>query len=74
MTKEQWLYLFFLAGGLFSLCGALFDWNFFMQDSRTQVFTQMLGRKGARVFYFLLGAMLVILSVMMLMGFFPRKK
>ena len=42
--------------GLFSMVGALFDWDFFMNHRKARFIVAMLGREGARGFYLLLGA------------------
>lgn len=45
--------------GAFSLAGAVMDWDWFMNSSRAAFFVKIMGRKGARIFYGLLGAALV---------------
>lgn len=49
--------------GLFSLAGGLFDWDWFMTNSRARFVTTLLTRTGARVFYVLVGAGIVALGV-----------
>ena len=44
------------AVGVFTICGAVFDWDFFMENRRARLFVWMFGRNGARVFYALLGS------------------
>lgn len=57
----------FLLTGLFSLAGALFDWDFFMNNRRAAIFVRLLGRNGARVFY---GALGLVLTGVALAGTF----
>jgi hypothetical protein len=61
-------YLFLVAGGLFSVCGAVFDWDFFFNNYRARPIVAMLGRTGARVFYALLGAAIMILGILLATG------
>jgi hypothetical protein len=53
-----------IAIGVFALCGAVFDWQWFMNHPKTRFFTSILGRTGARKFYGLLGIGLVVLGVL----------
>ncbi len=41
--------------GLFTVCGALFDWSWFMGNRRARLVVALFGRGGARVFYGLIG-------------------
>ena len=60
--------LFIVAAGLFCVSGAVFDWNFFMNSSKAWLFVKLLGRKGARVFYVLLGGLITVLGVLLTLG------
>ena len=58
-----------LAGcGAFAICGAVFDWEWFMHHRKAQFFVRLFGRTGARIFYGTLGVALVIVGVLMAMG------
>jgi hypothetical protein len=48
--------------GLFSIVCALKDYDWFMNSRRAAFFLRVFGRKGARAFYVLLGAALIIFS------------
>jgi hypothetical protein len=62
-----WLFgLIAIPAGLFSMAGAVFDWEWFMTTRRAQFVVDVLGRQGARVFYFFLGLFLVGLGVFLL--------
>ncbi len=41
--------------GCFSIAGAVFNWNWFMNSRRAAFLVKIMGRNGARVFYILLG-------------------
>jgi hypothetical protein len=54
--------------GLFSIMGAVMDWEWFMNSSRARIFVTIFTRTGARIFYILLGLGLAVLGVLMAMG------
>ena len=58
----------FVAGGIYMICGALFDWDFFMNQRSSRRMVSMLGRGGARVFFGLLGMVIVIVGTAIAMG------
>lgn len=58
----------FMAGGAFAICGAVFDWEWFMNHRKAQFFVRLFGRPATRVFYGLLGTALVVLGLLMVMG------
>lgn len=58
-----------LAVGIFSLCGAIYDWDFFMNDYKAQFFVKLFGRNGARIFYGALGGFIILMSLLALMEF-----
>ena len=49
------LTLLLIGCGLFSLAGALKDWDWFMEHRKARFMCSLLGRKGARIFYGALG-------------------
>lgn len=51
--------------GLFSIAGAIFNWEWFFQNNKARPFVRLFGRQGARVFYAVLG--LVILAISLLL-------
>lgn len=60
--------LLFVAAGLFSICGGVFDWDFFMNSRKARLFVGIFGRSGARVLYILLGLAIVGLGALIAMG------
>lgn len=46
-------------GGLFSVTGAVANWSWFMMARRARLVTMLLSRTGARLFYALLGGLLL---------------
>lgn len=60
--------LFLVAAGIFSICGAVFDWNFFINSRKAQFFVSTFGRKGARIFYGILGLAIVVLGTLIAAG------
>lgn len=64
----------FAACGAFAICGAAFDWEWFMSHRKARFFVRLFGRTGTRVFYGLLGTGLVVLGVLMAMGVIQESK
>ena len=60
--------LILVAGGLFSICGAAFDWDWFINSRKAQFFVAILGRTGARIFYGVLGVVVVIMGTLITLG------
>jgi len=54
-----WASILFVFAGLFSIAGAILDWEWFLTSRRAVMFVRLLGRTGARIFYALLGLFLV---------------
>jgi hypothetical protein len=44
-----------VAAGLFTVAGGLRDWPWFWNNSRARFMTAVLTRKGARIFYVVMG-------------------
>ena len=60
--------LILVAAGLFSICGAAFDWDFFINSRKARFFVSILGRTGARIFYAILGLVIVVLGALITLG------
>jgi hypothetical protein len=54
--------LFFLFAGLFSIVSAAADWDWFMDSGKARIFVSLFGRGGARIFYILLGIVIIFLG------------
>ncbi len=59
--------LFFLAG-LVSILAASLDWDWFFNSQNARFFVHRFGRKRARLFYGILGFMLIIMSLLLIMS------
>ena len=68
----NWVGLLFIAAGGFSIVGAIQDWEWFMQSRKARLFVILMGRKGARVFYGILGLALIVLGSAFLAGIIER--
>ena len=68
-----WVIVLSIFGGLFSLAGALFDWEWFMTHYKAAVFVRLLGRVGARLLYAFLGLCLVALGLAAAFGLIPPR-
>jgi hypothetical protein len=60
--------LLIVACGIFSVCGAVFDWDWFLNSRKAEFFVSMFGRSGARIFYVVLGLFLVIMGLLLTLG------
>lgn len=58
------LFIVCLAGGLFSIAGAYFNWEFFFSSRKARPFVQLIGRNGARIFYAALGIFIIFCGIM----------
>ena len=50
------------AAGLITVLGAAFNWDWFFDNAKARPFVKWFGREGARVFYGVLGCVIVALS------------
>ena len=53
----------FAVAGIISLLAAILDWEWFFTARNTQFAVKSVGRKGARLFYGVLGVILIGMSV-----------
>ncbi|MCA9058103.1 MAG: immunity 17 family protein [Planctomycetaceae bacterium] len=60
--------LIIVAAGVFTVTASIQDWDFFFNSRKAELLVAMLGRSGARVFYGLLGVVIVILGILFTMG------
>lgn len=60
--------LIFVAAGIFSICGAAFDWDWFINSRKARFFVATFGRTGARIFYSVLGIVIVVLGTLIMLG------
>ena len=56
--------LFYIFGGFFTLLAARSNWNWFWNHPRAKgVLSLCRGKKGARIFYSILGTLLIALGI-----------
>jgi small neutral amino acid transporter SnatA (MarC family) len=60
--ENTWIAIFICLAGCFSLLGSIFNWGFFFESRKAELFLKLLGRKGARIFYALLGMVLIFMG------------
>ena len=53
----------FVAVGLFAILASIFNWDWFFQSQNTQFIVHNVGRKQARMFYALLGLLMIATAV-----------
>lgn len=56
--------LIFIALGLFTIAGAFFNWEWFMNSRKARPIVRLITRTGARIFYGILGLALTVLGVL----------
>lgn len=61
-------FVIFLLCGLFSIAGAVFNWDFFFDSSKARVFVRLFGRTGARIFYGILGIAIIVIGIMVMIA------
>lgn len=49
--------------GLIAILASLFNWSWFFQSQNTQFIVKNVGRKQARIFYTLLGALMIATAI-----------
>ena len=60
---EYFILILFIALGIFSVIAAILNLDWYFQTSGAMTFVRWLGRKGARIFYALLGLGLIACGV-----------
>ena len=69
MEDENMLpFLLMIGAGVFTIMGAIMDWNWFMNSRRARFFVGIFGRTGARIFYILLGLFIIGLAFVSYLG------
>lgn len=63
MIRQYLIQGIFAAAGTVSLLAALFDWEWFFTANNTQFAVRSMGRQRARLFYGVLGAILIGMAV-----------
>lgn len=65
---NQIISILIILAGLFSTAASYFNWDWYFNSRRARFFVQVFGRKGARIFYMVLGLFLVGMGVAVFMG------
>lgn len=62
-------YLLLILAGLFAACGAGFDWDWFMENRKARMMSELLGdRSRARIFYLILGLAILVVGFLGVFG------
>ncbi|MBN1493400.1 MAG: immunity 17 family protein [Candidatus Omnitrophica bacterium] len=62
-----------IAAGVFSILGAINNWDWFMEHRKARFMVRILTRTGARVFYALLGTVIAAIGICALTGLIDMK-
>ncbi len=65
---EYFIYFLFLSLGSLTVLAALLNFDWFFQTASATPFVGWLGRRGARLFYGVLGVVMIVCGVMGLLG------
>jgi hypothetical protein len=57
-----------ILGGMFTLLGLQMRWKFFVGAPRVQLVFQILGERGAKIFFVLLSLIVIVCGVFLLIG------
>lgn len=68
MSEQMFKGLFAIFAGLFTIFCAAKDFDWFMNHHKARFFVNIFGRDGARVFYGILGLILLFLGVFLGLG------
>lgn len=60
--------LVFAAIGLFSLMGAVMNWDWYFNNRRARGVVAIFGRNGARIFYGILGVFIMAIGAVAVIG------
>ena len=60
--------ILFILVGLLSVAASYFNWDWYFNNYRARFLVKIIGRRGARIFYTLLGLFLVGLGTAILLG------
>ncbi len=67
--NANWIFSgIFLLTGLFSLIASILNWDFFFNARRSKWLVNIIGRNGARIFYGILGIVLIIVGLLSIVG------
>jgi hypothetical protein len=59
-----------IAIGIYCICAAIFNWNWFFNNSRADLFMTLFKRKGARIAYAIIGLIFAVIGVLALISKF----
>lgn len=62
--SEYFILVLFIALGAFSIVASIFNFDWYFNTSGAMTFVNWLGRRGARIFYALLGVGLIVCGVL----------
>lgn len=57
--------LFIIASGVFTIRGAVANWDWFFDSGTAEPVVDFFGRKGARVVYFMLGCFITLMGFLL---------
>ena len=64
------LYVLLFIGGLITLLGSILNWTWIYRSRRSKSIVSTLGLSGARIFYGIVGLVLMVVSALSIFGVF----
>ena len=55
-----------ILAGVFAILASAFDWDFFFENRRAKIFIKIFGRQGSRIFYSIIGLVVIFIGIKML--------
>lgn len=49
--------------GIFSICGSVFNWDWYFNNRKARGVVSLFGRTGARIFYVILGLIIIAMGI-----------
>ena len=68
MDESTIFSIIFIAIGAFSIMASLFDWDFFFNNRKAQLFLRLFGRTGARIIYTIIGLGIFLVGFLSMIG------
>jgi len=57
-----------ILAGLYSIIGAIGNWDWFMENRKARRWVKLIGRNRARIFYILFGTILIVIGTLFSVG------
>jgi small neutral amino acid transporter SnatA (MarC family) len=66
---ELFINILFIVVGVFVLIVSIMNWDWYFNSTKAQRLIRLIGRTGSRIFYSIIGLLLVIIGIGLITGF-----